>query len=184
MRMRVAESVLVLVDLQERLLPAIHEGAAVLEEAIWLTEVAQALGVPILATEHCPHRIGVTAPALREHLAHAGIVAKQHFSAVAEGALLAAPAGDRVQWVVAGTEAHVCVQQTVLDLLAAGREVFVVEEAVGSRKPRDKALALTRMAQNGAEIVSREMVAFEWLARADTSEFRDVLRRFIRLALP
>jgi hypothetical protein len=68
----------------------------------------------------------------------------------------------------------------VLDLLAAGRKVFVVDEAVGSRRPRDKALALGRMRQNGAEIVSREMVAFEWLENADSPKFREVLRRFIR----
>ncbi|HAS86036.1 MAG TPA: hydrolase, partial [Candidatus Competibacteraceae bacterium] len=81
---------------------------------------------------------------------------------------------------VVGTEAHVCVQQTVLDLLAIGRQVFVVDDAVGSRRSRDKELALQRMQQNGAEIVSREMVVFEWLEQANTPVFRDVLKRFIR----
>mgnify|MGYP000331817614 CR=1 FL=1 len=71
-------------------------------------------------------------------------------------------------------------QQTVLDLLAAGRKVAVVEEAVGSRQARDKALALTRMRQLGAQVVSREMVAFEWLHRADSPKFRTVLKDFIR----
>jgi nicotinamidase-related amidase len=72
------------------------------------------------------------------------------------------------------------VQQTVLDLLAAGRQVCVVEEAVGSRQARDKTLALARMRQHGADIVSREMVAFEWLNQANTPEFRAVLNTFIR----
>jgi hypothetical protein len=68
----------------------------------------------------------------------------------------------------------------VLDLLASGHSIFVVDEAVGSRRSRDKALALGRMQQNGAEIVSCEMVAFEWLENADNPMFRDVLSRFIR----
>lgn len=82
--------------------------------------------------------------------------------------------------MICGTESHVCVQQTVLDLLDAGREVAVVEEAVGSRKAVDKALALARMRQFGAQIVSREMVAFEWLHRAGTDQFRAVLKAYIR----
>ena len=98
---------------------------------------------------------------------------------MAEGNLLCQPAAQRKQWVVCGTESHVCVQQTVLDLLAAGRDVAVVDEAVGSRSVHDKALALERMRQFGAQIVSREMVAFEWLHRANTPEFRAVLQ-FIR----
>ena len=90
------------------------------------------------------------------------------------------PGGERQQFVVCGTETHVCVLQTVMGLLAAGREVFVVDEAVGSRRPRDKALGLGRMERAGAVIVSREMVAFEWLQRGGTDLFRDVNRDFIR----
>ncbi|GAB3542895.1 hydrolase [Noviherbaspirillum agri] len=180
MRMKASESVLLIVDLQGRLLPAIDGGDAVLSQAGWLVDVAQTLGVPVLANEHCPERIGLTAPELRAKLQPECIVEKTHFSAVTEGALLQAAAASRPQWIVAGTEAHVCVQQTVLDLLAAGRSVFVVDEAVGSRRARDKELALRRMQQNGAEIVSREMVAFEWLESADAPLFREVHRRFIR----
>lgn len=102
---------------------------------------------------------------------------KTHFSAVTEGELLQAREAGRKQWVVVGTEAHVSVQQTVLDLLAMGRQVFVIEDAVGSRHSRDKELALQRMQRNGAEIVSREMVVFEWLEQANTPLFRDVLKR-------
>lgn len=180
MRIRASESVVLVVDLQHRLLPAIHGGGAVLSEATWLVDVAQTIHVPVLATEHCPGRIGLTDPGLRSRFPAGCIVEKTHFSALAESALLQSPGAERPQWIVAGTEAHVCVQQTVLDLLALGRKVYVVDEAVGSRRPRDKELALGRMQQNGAEIVSREMVAFEWLDSADNPVFREVLRRFIR----
>lgn len=180
MRIKAAESLLLVVDLQGRLLPAINGGEDVLSQATWLVDVAQLIGVPVLATEHCPQRIGLTDAALRSRLPAECIVEKTHFSAVPEGALLEAAGAGRRQWIVVGAEAHVCVQQTVLDLLAIGRSVFVVDEAVGSRRPRDKELALSRMQQNGAEIVSREMVAFEWLENAENPMFRDVLRRFIR----
>lgn len=180
MRIQLSQSVLLVVDLQAGLLPAIAEGESVLAQTRWLVEVAALLDVPTLASEHCPQRIGLTEAALRACFDAACIVEKSHFSAVTEGNLLRAPGAARQQWVVCGTEAHVCVQQTVLDLLAAGREVFVVDEAVGSRRSRDKELALARMRQNGAEIVSREMVAFEWLAHAEHPHFRDVLKGFIR----
>ncbi len=180
MRIKPLESLLLVVDMQSRLLPVIDNADAVLANAIWLVKVAQAIGIPVLATEHCPERVGLTDPGLRDLLPEESIVNKEHFSAVTEGALLQGPHANREQWVVIGTEAHVCVQQTVLDLLAVGRKIFVVDEAVGSRRSHDKDLALRRMQQNGAEIVSREMVAFEWLERANTTVFRDVLKRFIR----
>lgn len=180
MRIQPLESLLLIVDLQSRLLPVIDNADAVIANAVWLTKVAQTIGIPVLATEHCPHQIGFTTPEIRSLLSEQNIVMKEHFSAVPEGALLDAPPASRQQWVVVGTEAHVCVQQTVLDLLAVGRKIFVVDDAIGSRRSHDKELALHRMRQNGAEIVSREMVAFEWLERANTPVFRDVLKRFIR----
>jgi nicotinamidase-related amidase len=173
-------SVLLLVDLQERLYPVIHEGAQVLDHSLWLTRAAQRLGVPVICTEQYPQGLGATLPALRALLPDSAVVEKIHFSAVSEGGVFAAPGGERAQFVVAGTETHVCVLQTVLDLLDAGRRVFVVDEAVGSRRPSDKALALERMRRHGADIVSREMVAFEWLRRAGTDFFRQVSREFIR----
>lgn len=180
MRIKALESVLLVVDLQERLLPAINGGSTVLAEATWLVGVANKIGIPIITTEHCPDRVGLTSQNLRSQLPVNGIVEKTYFSALAENTLLEIPGASLQHWVVIGTEAHVCVQQTVLDLLSIGRQVFVVEEAVGSRKLRDKHLALERMRQNGAEIVSREMVAFEWLASADNPLFREILRQYIR----
>ena len=180
MKLDAARSILLIIDLQERLLPAIEAGDHVLTHTAWLIGVARQLGVPVLLTEQYPQGLGTTAPVINALIQPSEKLEKTHFSAIAEGNLLSHPAAQRKQWVVCGTESHVCVQQTVLDLLAAGREVTVVEEAVGSRQARDKALALQRMQQHGAQIVSREMVAFEWLAQANTPEFRAVLKDFIR----
>lgn len=180
MTIKAQQSVLLIIDLQERLLPAIDQGNAVIEHTARLTGVARRLNVPIILTEQYPQGLGPTAPAIAGLIRPDETLEKIHFSAVAEGNLLSHPTGQRQQWVICGTESHVCVQQTVLDLLAAGRQVSVVEEAVGSRQARDKTLALARMRQHGADIVSREMVAFEWLKQANTPEFRAVLKDFIR----
>ncbi|MFV3303947.1 hydrolase [Pseudomonas sp. NY15181] len=180
MLLRAQTSTLLIVDIQERLFPAIHEAESVLEHTAWLLAVAQRLGVPVLATEQYPKGLGPTLPALREALPAEAVLEKIAFSAVTDPGLLQMNGGERRQFVVCGTEAHVCVLQTVLGLLAEDREVFVVDEAVGSRRPRDKALALERMRQAGAMIVSREMVAFEWLERAGTEVFREVSKQFIR----
>lgn len=179
MLMSANHSVLLLIDLQERLFPAIAERETVLANCLWLAELAQRLQVPTLLTEQYPKGLGHTLPALRTQASQAVVVEKMHFSAVHEGELLKA-AADRRQFVVGGTESHVCVMQTVLDLIAPEREVFVVAEAVGSRRPADKALALERMRQAGTVIVSREMVAFEWLQRAGTEHFRAISREMIK----
>ncbi|SDI91369.1 Nicotinamidase-related amidase [Pseudomonas delhiensis] len=173
-------STLLIIDIQERLFPAIHDAEAVLQHSAWLLAVARRLGVPALATEQYSKGLGQTLAQLREQLPAEAILEKIAFSAVADPGLLQLPGGERRQFVVCGTEAHVCVLQTVLGLLAEDREVYVVAEAVGSRRPEDKALALERMRQAGAVIVNREMVAFEWLERAGSETFRAVSREFIR----
>ena len=180
MKLDANRSVLLIIDLQERLLPAIDQGEKIIEHTAWLIGVARQLGVPVLLTEQYPQGLGCTAPTIAQHIQPDEQLEKIHFSAVAEGNLLNHPSAQRKQWVVCGTESHVCVQQTVLDLLAAGREVAVVEEAVGSRQARNKDLALERMRHHGADIVSREMVAFEWLDKAGTPAFRSILKDFIR----
>jgi nicotinamidase-related amidase len=174
------QSVLLVVDIQERLLPHIHGGQAVLDHAVWLVKVAQRLGVPVMLSEQYPKGIGHTVAALRELTIPEAVGEKLHFSCVAAKCLDRLPGAGRPQVVVAGTESHVCVLQTVLDLRAQGREVFVVAEAVGSRKPSDKELALARMRSHGVHIVSREMVAFEWLKQAGTEEFRAISREFLK----
>jgi nicotinamidase-related amidase len=173
-------SALLIVDLQERLLPHIHDAQRVVEHATWLLGVARRLGVPVIASEQYPTGLGTTTAGLRALLEPSEVVEKVHFSCVAEGCLQPRPEWERQQFVLCGTEAHVCVLQTALGLMQAGKDVFVVAEAVSSRSTADREQAIARLRQCGAQIVSREMVAFEWLGRAATDEFRDVSRRFLR----
>jgi nicotinamidase-related amidase len=173
-------SALLVVDVQGRLVPAIAGWQSLLDQVVWLIRVARTLEIPVMACEQYPQGLGPTHPAVAAELPPGCIASKLHFSAVAGACHELDQAGGPGQLVVCGMETHVCVLQTVMELLAAGKQVFVVEEAVGSRRESDKALALARMREAGASIVSREMVAFEWLRRADSEVFRQVSKAFLR----
>lgn len=180
MLIRSEQSLLLLIDLQERLAPAIAGIDEVLGHNLWLVGVAQRLDIPVAATVQYPAGLGPMVPELASRIPAESVVEKICFSAVADGCLETLPAMSRRQVVLTGTESHVCVLQTALGLLALGKEVFVVAEATGSRRAPDKELALARMRQEGCRIVSREMVAFEWLHKAGTELFRQVSREFLR----
>lgn len=103
------------------------------------------------------------------------VLVKMAFDACAEPALPAALGGHDRRIVVAGCETHICVLQTVLGLRAAGREVTLASDAVGSRRTSDKSAALDRMARHGVELVTSEMVLFEWLRSCEHPQFKEVL---------
>jgi nicotinamidase-related amidase len=175
-----ARSLLLVVDMQEKLLPAIHDRASVIANTGWLIRVATRMGVPVAALEQYPQGLGQTEASLRELVPAEAIAAKVHFSGVAARCLPHLPGTDRAQVVIAGVEAHVCVLQTALDLAAGRKSVFVVADCVGSRRVSDRDLALARLRQEGVRIVSREMVAFEWLREAGTPLFREICREFLK----
>ncbi|MCB1427261.1 MAG: isochorismatase family protein [Brucellaceae bacterium] len=165
-------SLLLVIDFQTRLMPAIHGGDAIVANAARLIEASRLLDVPRLFTEQNPKGLGPTVGAIP-----AGtdtVVEKQSFDACRETGFLERIAADR-HVVVAGCEAHVCVLQTVLGLLDAGRKTFVVRDAIGSRNPDNRDAAATRMAGHGAEIVTTEMVVFEWLEDAGHPAFRETV---------
>lgn len=181
MRIDAATSGLLVVDVQERLAPAIHEGERVIENAGWLIKVAREVDVPVRLTEQYPQGLGPTVPQVRAQVLDDELLEKVHFSCMESDNIRRQLARlGRRQIIMAGTEAHVCVLQSALALVAEGYEVFVVADAVSSRKPQDAELALARMRDAGVRIVTREMVAFEWLHRADTDLFRRVQQRYIR----
>lgn len=179
LRMRRERSQLLVVDLQERLAPAIEGHAGIIAAAERLVRYARCLDVPVTVSEQYPRGLGSTLAPIRAGAGNEAMtLPKVEFSCLANDALAARlralrDAG-RSQVVVAGVEAHVCVLQTVLDLLAEGFAVFVAADAVGSRRAESKVLAITRLQSAGAAIVDTEMVAFEWLERAGTPEFRDI----------
>lgn len=173
MLMSANESVVVLVDLQQKLVPAIAGADAVVAACVRLAQIARLLDVPVFGTEQNPVGLGHNVAPIR--LACDQTIPKHHFDACADGLLPLLPP-QRKNIVVAGCEAHVCLLQTALGLLAHGYSVWIAIDAVGSRQESNRAAALERLRQNGAQLVSTEMVAFEWLRRSDHPRFRDVLR--------
>ncbi len=180
MKILPSNSTLIVIDLQERLIPKIHESEELLKNIIWTVDLAKTIGIPMILTEHCPHKIGTTPSILREKFDASEIISKTYFSAVREGNLLKNIQKERKQIIVVGAEAHICVQQTVLDLLEFGYQVFILDSGVGTRNLNDKEKALQRMQQNGAEIITPDMLAFEWLEKAETELFKTVLNQFIK----
>ena len=166
-------SLLLVVDFQSRLMPAIHDGETAVRNANRMIEAAKLFGIPRLFTEQNAKGLGPTIddiPVEKDCLIH-----KHFFDACREdGFLDYIPADAHV--VVAGCESHVCVQQTVLGLLHASRKTYIARDALGSRHPEDKETAVRRMERHGAEIVSTEMVVFEWLQTADDERFRPAIQ--------
>ncbi|MEB3369843.1 isochorismatase family protein [Saccharopolyspora mangrovi] len=159
-------SALLVVDLQERLMPAIAGGDAVLENNARLVRAATRLGVDVRATEQNPRGLGPTVEEIAALLPRPA-QAKTSFAAGID------PGPGTV--VVTGCEAHVCVLQTALALRERGRDVAVVADAVGSRAESNRDRALDRMRDHGVDVVTAEMVVFEWLHDSDAPAFREVL---------
>lgn len=167
---------LLIIDVQEKLVAALDEldRNRLLEACQVLGAGARLLEVPVTATEQYPSGLGETVPGLID-LAGSR-TAKKRFSGVdSTGWPTAAEAtDDRYQIVVAGMETHVCVLQTVLDLLASGYQTYVVADAVAGRRELDHRLALDRMANSGAILTTAESVLFEWCETAEAPEFKQL----------
>jgi nicotinamidase-related amidase len=194
MLLDVQDSQLVLVDYQAKLMPALHDAESVLRNAVRLAQMALLLKVPVWGTEQNPDRLGPNPPEMRE--ACRRTLAKMAFGACEEGLTewlrpqASAPAGNarslprhlqkavpapaRNTVVVAGCEAHVCLLQTALGLLEEEFDVWVVTDACASRTERNRDAAFDRLAAAGAELLTTEMVAFEWLRSAEHPQFKAV----------
>lgn len=190
-------SQLVLVDYQSRLLPAMWEPDLVVANAVRLAKLAALLEVPAFYTEQNPSGLGNTVPDVKTALAeaHAKVLNKMQFSAMEEGLgewlrpppkpvqgnarslpkhLQKPPASERSTIIIAGCEAHICLMQTALDLLEDEFEVWVVTDACSSRTERNRDAAFDRLAGAGAELLTTEMVAFEWIRTAEHPVFKEV----------
>ena len=197
------DSQLVLVDYQTRLMPVIFENEIVIANAVRLARMARLMEVPIWGTAQNPEKLGQNLPDIQAIIDSAGgkTMAKMHFSASSDGLVewlrppvrkpsqggnarslpkqLQKPAEPedegRNMIVIAGCEAHVCLLQTALELLGEGFDVWVVTDACSSRSERNRDAAFDRLAGNGAELVTTEMVAFEWARSCEHPAFKELL---------
>ncbi len=167
---------LLVVDIQDRLLPVVANPDVLIANTRTLLTAANRMAVPVLVSEQYPRGIGHTVETLADLVTQDRVVTKTAFSCLREAAWSERfHALQRDQAVVVGIEAHVCVLQTALDLLSHGQDVFVVADAISSRTADNHAAALHRLSDAGAHIVTTEMVVFEWMERAATPIFKDLI---------
>jgi nicotinamidase-related amidase len=171
-------SQLVIVDMQQRLGDAMDQDAfrSVVKSCAILLQAAKLLNIPALFTEQYPKGLGATLPELTQWLSPENRVEKTSFSCCEDDGFLALLADSRPQVVLAGMEAHICVLQTALQLQETHHRVYVVEDAVISRNPANKANALQRLRQNGVIVGSTESLVFEWLRTAEHEAFKQISR--------
>lgn len=174
MLLRADDSTLLIVDMQERLQPAIMHGEESAATAYKLAQGARLLDVPVVATEHNRPALGATIAPLSDSVQ--AVFQKRHFSALGEPGFEAWLPPARRTILVAGWEAHVCVLQTIMGLLALDYRAVLVADAAGSRRASDQHAGLRRVRAAGATIITAEMALFEWLESCDHPRFRDVLR--------
>lgn len=169
------KSALLVIDIQERILPVIFEYERVEQNSIKLIKGFKTLGLPVYYTEQYPKGLGPTSQKIKEALGDAKPIEKMSFSCSGAPGLFDELQNSKVEQVVlCGIESHVCVMQTALDLLANGFQVHIASDAVSSRREFDFNTALNRMQQNGAEITLTESVLFELLEVCGTEQFKTI----------
>jgi len=181
MLINIKDSVVMLIDAQEKLMPLVQNTDTVEQHCRWLLEIAQYLEVPTLITEQYPKGLGPTIQSLRDFATPKHTLAKTCFSA------LGSPEVNQLihdwhhnQFILIGIESHVCGLQTAMTLQNTGKQVFVDDECTSSRDAHDKMLALKRMRQQGMQVVSREMVVFEWLTQSGSEKFKHISEAYIK----
>lgn len=175
MRILANESVGLIIDMQERLYPFIHNHEQLTRNTGILIEGLKAIGIRILVTEQYTKGLGFTIEPLKELIREIPVIEKQAFSCCDEPLFSSEfKALNTKNVIIAGIETHVCVLQTVIDLLQEGYQPVVIEDCVGSRNPNDKAIAIERMRQEGAIISTYESILFELLRYSGTEVFKKI----------
>ena len=178
MLIRAEDSVLIVIDMQERLVPAMQAPARTIKNTKILIAAADEIGIPIMLTEQYPKGLGPTVPEIAS-ATNATLYNKMHFSCMEDDVFADAfRATGRRQAIVAGMEAHICVVQTAASLLEEGFEVFVVSDATASRTLESEQACINRLNASNAAVVTTEMVVFEWLGQAGTASFKRLLPLF------
>ncbi|MFC2007349.1 hydrolase [Chloroflexota bacterium] len=171
----IANTVLVIVDVQERLARVIHDRDQLLINLQKLISGAQVLDIPIILTEQYPQGLGQTVPEVAHLLPETKPITKLSFSCCGEQRFLGeVETLNRPQVLVAGIESHVCVYQTVIDLLERGYEVQVVVDSVSSRTVKNREISMEKMKSAGASLTSTEMALFELLKVAEGDKFKKI----------
>ncbi|WP_392537674.1 hydrolase [Legionella sp. 227] len=173
------DSLLLLVDVQEKLTPAVLNNEVFIARCEWLLKLAQRMSVPILVSEQYPQGLGSTLKQFQKYFNPQECVDKVSFSCMGEPTYVERLKQlHKKQLILIGIETHVCVLQTALEMREAGFEVFVVVDAVSCRGEQNMKYGLKRMKNEGVHLITSEMVFFEWLKKAGTPEFKQLSKEF------
>ena len=174
-------SLLLIIDVQERLAPAMDNPREVINGCANLIGVAKRLKIPFIITEQYPKGLGQTMVDLRKEAGdEACYYEKLEFSCACNSGIYdEIKKHGKKQIILACIETHICILQTALHLQELGYEVFVVANACSSRKPMQNIMALQRLMRNGVDVVTSEMVFFEWLEKAGTDVYKEISRKYI-----
>lgn len=170
------DTALIVIDVQGKLARLVENSDGMINAIATMIKAMRQLGIPVLFIEQLPDKLGVTVEELNQFIPAGGAFAKATFSALKTDSIVQQfKALNRKQWLVCGIEAHICVYQTVMDILASGSEAHLVTDGIGSRDPANKQLAITKLQGAGATLTCVEMALFELLERADTLQFKGIL---------
>ncbi len=172
------DTVLLIIDIQDRLAAVMDEREMVVRNTTHLIELSKLFDIPLVLTEQYPKGLGPTVSEIRDALKEYQPIEKLTFSCCgAEGFLEAIKKTNRKKVLVTGMETHICVLQTCLDLLDEGLEVYLIADALTSRRPYDKSIALDMLREAGGMVTTTEAVLFQVLKKAGTEEFKIISRR-------
>lgn len=175
MKLERNQTVLVVIDVQSKLLPVIYDYPALVENIKKVIQGAQILGIPVVLTEQNPEGLGLTVDEIRETLSEYNPIEKMSFSCCGEENFIEKIKQlNRNKILVCGIEAHVCIYQTCMDLLSEGYEVHLLVDAISSRKKENRDLTVEKLHRGGVQITSVEMALFEILKKASVNEFRKI----------
>lgn len=175
------DSILLLVDVQEKLVPFVLNKEHFIKRCEWLLRLAAKMQVPVLVSEQYSKGLGPTIAPLKNHLPQEEPIEKTSFSCMQEANFVHRLSQHKKnQIILFGIEAHVCVLQTALELKTAGFDVFVVVDAVSSRTELDLKYGLKRMKQDGVHLITSEMVFFEWLRHSAVPDFKALSKEFLQ----
>lgn len=174
-------SLLLLVDVQEKLVPVVLNREHFVDRCEWVLKLAQKIGIPILASEEYPKGLGSTLEQLQPYFNQKDCIEKLYFSCLGEPKFKEhLKKFQKKQIILIGMETHVCVLQTALEMINEGYKVFVVVDAVSCRGKDNMKYGLKRMKQAGVHLVTSEMIFFEWLRKAGTPEFKALSKEFLQ----
>jgi nicotinamidase-related amidase len=175
------KSCLLVVDIQEKLTPHILQQQKLIKNCQWLMQLSRELKVPMLVSEQYPQGLGKTVKDLQAYFEADEVMSKVHFSCASDSKCLQRINDlERRHIIIVGIETHVCVLQTAIQLQLLGKQVYVVADAVSARDETDHLYGLQRMRTAGIQVITKEMIFFEWLQFAATPQFKTLSKKYLK----